>query len=542
MNIVKAGYEIVKPNIHDEMTVKDIYRTLERIGRVCYKSESQITDESGERFIRRLIANQHTAMLEHDVMTVIFTVDRGISHELVRHRIASFAQESTRYCVAGDTKLSFKNPHLHMTIGSLYKNVQNSSNGSWKRMHIRQYDENSKLLKPSKIKNVFFIGEKPCIEIKTKLGYSIKCTYDHELLTPKGYIKAGELNVDDDIYVNGTTELYTNRDWLYMQNITLNKTFVKIAEEFGFNANTLKKWARKLKIPKKGTGYFHLGRTPWNKGIQDERQVNALKQYHHCGRRNDKILKYDTKRYFKYKKENCEICGCVTDLEVHHIDKNHENNDPENLMTLCESCHQLVHSQNLQTIYADRIISITDVGPQEVYDIEMDSESHNYIANGFVAHNCNYSKDKFGNEITVVEPCFFDDISEEVKQTVRKVMDGDPITKSELFEDDISANVQKYANWYNACGKAEKNYFRMLKNGATPEEARDVLPTSVKTEIVMTANFREWRHIFDLRAAGITGKPHPQMKEVMMPLLKECAEAMPALFGDIAELCEESKA
>lgn len=251
MKIIKAKYEIVKPNIEDKEVVREIYRDLERIGRVCYLSENQITDQSSEAFIKRLILNQHTAMLEHDHMTVIFTVDRGISHELVRHRIASFAQESTRYC--------------------------------------------------------------------------------------------------------------------------------------------------------------------------------------------------------------------------------------------------------------------------------------------------NYSKGKFGSEITVIEPVFFQDISEQTKATVREVMDGEPIGRSEMFEEGITSNIQQYANWYNACRKAEKNYFRMLENGATPEQARDVLPTSLKTNIVITTNFREWRHIFDLRAAGITGKPHPQMKEVMVPLLMECASKMPVLFGDIAELCEEEK-
>lgn len=81
--------------------------------------------------------------------------------------------------------------------------------------------------------------------------------------------------------------------------------------------------------------------------------------------------------------------------------------------------------------------------------------------------------------------------------------------------------------------EAEKAYFSMLKQGATPQEARSVLPTSLKTEVVMTANMREWRHFFKLRAAGETGKPHPQMLEVAVPLLNECKENLPMLFGDI---------
>ena len=80
---------------------------------------------------------------------------------------------------------------------------------------------------------------------------------------------------------------------------------------------------------------------------------------------------------------------------------------------------------------------------------------------------------------------------------------------------------------------AETVYLGMLSAGVKPEEARSVLPNSLKTEIVVTMNMREWRHFFKLRAAGVTGKPHPQMVEVALPLLKKCQELMPEIFGDI---------
>ena len=117
---------------------------------------------------------------------------------------------------------------------------------------------------------------------------------------------------------------------------------------------------------------------------------------------------------------------------------------------------------------------------------------------------CNYSKDKFDNEITVVRPCFLDDSS-----------------------------TGKYNTWCRAMVACENAYFTMLEQGCTPQEARAVLPNSLKTEIVITANYREWRHILNLRAAGVTGKPHPQMVEVMVPLLAELQQKLPAVFGDI---------
>lgn len=96
MNIINASYEILTPISKDGITE---LKHIERIGRVCYKSEGRITEdgESAKKFVKMLVTNGHEAMIEHSTLSVKFTVDRGVSHELVRHRIASFAQESTRY-------------------------------------------------------------------------------------------------------------------------------------------------------------------------------------------------------------------------------------------------------------------------------------------------------------------------------------------------------------------------------------------------------------------------------------------------------------
>ena len=148
---------------------------------------------------------------------------------------------------------------------------------------------------------------------------------------------------------------------------------------------------------------------------------------------------------------------------------------------------------------------------------------------------CNYSKDKFGHEITVIEPIWFRDIPESEKVLCRKALDDyEWDDKVEEFLDKYVTDEHKmYARWYSACTWAEAEYFNMLELGATPQEARCVLPHSLKTTIVVTANMREWRHILSLRAAGTTGKPHPQIAEVMIPLLNELRAKLPAIFSDI---------
>lgn len=117
---------------------------------------------------------------------------------------------------------------------------------------------------------------------------------------------------------------------------------------------------------------------------------------------------------------------------------------------------------------------------------------------------CNYSKDKFSNQITYIEPCFWDISSE----------DG----------------LKKYEIWRESMEFCEKKYFELLEAGATPQEARSVLPTSLKTEIVMTMNLREWRHFFKLRTHHTS---HPQMRQIAIPLLQKFKELIPVVFDDI---------
>lgn len=122
---------------------------------------------------------------------------------------------------------------------------------------------------------------------------------------------------------------------------------------------------------------------------------------------------------------------------------------------------------------------------------------------------CNYSQDKFGKELIFIKPKFFKE------------------------------GTDSYKYWENAMADAENYYFSMLDFGCTPQEARSVLPNSIKTEVVMTANYREWRHFFWLRAARKTGPAHPQMEELTVPLLYEVSGLIPVVFDDIVEKCAE---
>ena len=102
--------KIIDPSVEILTVTENVLQLIEAAGRTCYKSEDRITPDSAPKFVKMLINRGHEAMLEHSSVTVRFICDRGVSHELVRHRIASFAQESTRYCNYGGNGLTVIRP------------------------------------------------------------------------------------------------------------------------------------------------------------------------------------------------------------------------------------------------------------------------------------------------------------------------------------------------------------------------------------------------------------------------------------------------
>lgn len=138
---------------------------------------------------------------------------------------------------------------------------------------------------------------------------------------------------------------------------------------------------------------------------------------------------------------------------------------------------------------------------------------------------CNFSKDKFGNEITYIKPFFW-----ECSDDCDCIIDTQRCT-----------NRAKYEIWEKTMKYIEEQYMRLIGLGATAQEARSVLPNSLKTEIVITMNLRQWRHFFNLRAVGTTGKPHPQMLEIAMPMLKKFQELIPIIFDDLTDVAEHKE-
>ena len=117
---------------------------------------------------------------------------------------------------------------------------------------------------------------------------------------------------------------------------------------------------------------------------------------------------------------------------------------------------------------------------------------------------CNYGDGKFENQVSFVRPCF--------------------------WQEDTPEARAKMKVWEEAMESAETAYKDLLAMGATPQEARSVLPNSLRTELVMTMDLREWRHFFRLRCDRAS---HPQMRELAIPMLAEFQRLLPEIFEDL---------
>jgi len=236
-----------------------------------------------------------------------------------------------------------------------------------KRNKIRCVDEKTGEIYYNRITDVFNNGIRPVFEVTTEHGYKIKATDDHRFLCDTGHWQ--ELSifcVGDDIAVNGQPKKKNGR-------------CIECGRPTTMIGVRCRSCASKMHNSKWNTQQAMIAADSTDASKSTARQRWACQ---------------------KDKKDYCERCGIDIEtgvrLGIHHIDRNPYNNAPENKMTLCQQCHMFIHhrydyfGQPFQHRYVDydKISSIEYIGEEEVFDLEMLAPDHNFIANGFVAHNC----------------------------------------------------------------------------------------------------------------------------------------------------------
>ena len=197
-----------------------------------------------------------------------------------------------------------------------------------------------------------------------------------------------------------------------------------------------------------------------------------------------------------YGKNKYSVLNHSEDNKIYYITTNYrvlvENNHLRDLKYLCEPSE--FHEKRITVHFVcDRGVSHEFVR-HRVFSFAQESTRY-----------CNYSKDKFDNELTFIQPCWLDD------ERLKLYRPYHTVIRDKSPESIFIANLNN----------AERDYLDLIELGWKPQEARAVLPNSLKTELVVTGFTSDWEKFFGLRARGTTGAPHPQAKELAEPLMEE---------------------
>lgn len=371
----------------------------------------------------------------------------------------------THRCLTADTVLSFDLPSgsrdskcraYTMTIGDFWDKWENGSSphatrwggvrrydmkGRLNKMRLRSVDESTMEVTHTTVTDCWKVGVKPVYKI-TAGDFSVTCTADHLILTDSG--------------------------WKELQDIAVGRDKVY--------CNPRKKYTEPRFDPYKKINGEWVSR--WNAEVKPE--VSERQGF------------------------RCADCGAEDKpLEIHHVIPKHENPDLafdiNNVVALCQDCHKLRHSKqgwqgasqcNLMAVVVD---SIEYVGEEEVFDISVSSDYHNFLANGITVHNC-FSRNASSSRAVPVE------------RTIQNIL-NDPWVPSDVYKNckgmqgkDI-VNEEDYdifcEEWQDAAFKAIEVAHKMIDNGFHKQHINRILEPFTKIKVIVTAT--EWSNFFDLR-------------------------------------------
>lgn len=224
--------------------------------------------------------------------------------------------------------------------------------------------------------------------------------------------------------------------------------------------------------------------------------------------------------------------------KVEILDQLNERAVIDRIATVARTCYK---SENVRTADKDyalvkRLIDSKHDAMLEFVDVTVKFTTDTGISHELVRHRmasyaqessryCNYSKDKFSNELTFIIPSWLD-----IPEGNYSQWDGDWVNMDKMKINLPHDNEKAVCNWLHTLRDVELTYRLLTNKGWTAEQARSVLPKSIKTEINMKANLREWRHFFRLRCSK---HAHPDMRVLALDLLKQMHDKLPTIFEDI---------
>lgn len=367
------------------------------------------TDAEVERLIKLLANEGHSVPFRHTYLKFWFKIPIAVDRQIVKHAVG------TAHCLSGSTMLWFDSPHsktenrpklIKMTIAEFYRKWQkshlvkrvrpnakkdNTHKHQYKRMLLRQCDENTGEITNTTITDVIFNGQRDVFKVTFSDGYSISCTLNHKFLTENGWkTLADALQIDSTLTSTplrfNTNERFSANGIPDHQNKEILEKYrnqgmsvQEIANAVQVSYHTIRKWLKKhgLQFSREET-YFKKESTPWNKGLNYKSKVpyvlteKRIKQFEKMRGENSAFWKGGISDEIKlertrvsttlapqvFKRDNytCVNCGANQNLNAHHIIPVYVDSskiaDIDNLITLCKPCHMHLHSNNLELEFA----------------------------------------------------------------------------------------------------------------------------------------------------------------------------------------------
>jgi thymidylate synthase ThyX len=558
-------------------------------GQTCYMSfgRGRTFNAHTARYFDNLKSSGHGSVLEHaNFSLLLYGVSRSVTHELVRHRAGM------SYCLTGDTLIySSKWDHgkpngsKKRRLDDLYAMTETHHGRSRiKLLRLRCLDEETGTFTTGKVKSIVRSGVKPVFTVTLADGKTITATKEHRFLTKDGWLPLGEIvgslsvsrsgfavyeKLDAEIMVNGQP-MYKDAEWLHEHYVVKKLSQEDIASIAGVSKHTIRAWIGKHGL-QKPMGSWTIGVSPWNTGKQyqtgtkksEEERTKLSERMKGEGnhrwkggttakgvvlRRGVEDLRSDI-----YARDNhhCRLCGKRGGrLSIHHILPAWARPDlvcdPENMVTLCRSCHLKVnnHEEDYIEVFgrrADelgdisrpvvrkprlvpkpmRIVAITYAGEQMTYDIEMERPHHNFVANGIVSHNSQVSQRY---------------VSGRVLRFVERPEYAQDEQLHSLFLQRIERAASEYAALTNRLVELQQAGSTILSAEARTDllkkvrqSARSALPNETEAPIVVTGNGRSWRHVIEMRADA---HAEVEIRELAVRIFLCLRQTDPVLFSD----------
>lgn len=477
-------------SIESETTYEQLLRLIEKAGRVCYKSEDKIGEGSAEKFIKGIISRGHEAVLEHGTITVKVICDRGVTHEVVRHRIGAYCQESTRYVDSGH----FKNKTLTQDdIIRLYK-------AGLTVPQIYAKKDNSYAL--SSIESIL---SRKKVHKEDQLDYR----YFDVIDSPRKAYLLGLIQADGNVRKNRNSYILfidQNKDEMwYIEALIRTEIGQKYHSCSGEHPN-----GEKIQITNEHlvTSLFEKGIIPNKTYAQTEAEIKLLWSsipleykwdFIHGLFDGDGTIKFGNQITSAGNPSGARLGICGNEFLLNYI-----------------------KSFIMESVPGDYVIGIDK---KETY------ANLRITHQDYIREIC--KKMLSNGEIPFSNPHKTADILKNTDITLSLSQFGEEnfyvVIPSKMSKEKLWSELEHWI-WLAAMYKSEDSYSQLRLLGWTPQEARAVLPNSLKTEIFITYNIREWRHFLKLR----TGKgAHPDMRLVAGMILSTFKENFPLFFEDI---------